>query len=138
MDPASELLRRAPAEVRLGPAGEAPAQAARSHLGDGSCLSWSPPAVPPDLLVAVDAELAARRVPPALAVWAGSLPPALFWQRWTRVEASCKLRDVPVVLWLRTHGLHEDPALALRTFVHGPAVVTCGVARRQDARPSVG
>lgn len=132
MDPASELLLQAPTEVRLGPAGDAPEQSARSHLGDGRCISWSPRSLPPGLHVALDAELADRCVPAALSVWAGGLPSAVFWERWTRVETSCKLREVPVVLWLRRHGLHEDPALALRTFRHGPAVVTCGAAHRQD------
>lgn len=128
MAPASErLLREAPGAVRLHPAGSPPPAGVRSHLADGRCLSWQPSAVPPGTACAVDAELLATPVPARLARWAGCRSPELFWPRWTRVEASCKLRDVPLVLWLRQHGLHEDPVLALSTFRHHDAVVTCGV-----------
>ena len=69
----------------------------------------------------------AAAVPAHLQQWSGGLDPQAFWSAWTRAEASCKLRDVPVTVWLRTHGLRPDPSAALRTFVLDDAVVTCGV-----------
>jgi len=95
---------------------------------------WLPVDVPAGLRLAVDAELAHRPVPSALARWSGTADPAAFWPRWTRIEAGCKLRDVPVAVWLRTRGFRADPALALTTFVHRDAVVTCGTAPNPPRR----
>lgn len=122
------LLAAAPGAVRLGPAGPArPPGVARSYLGDGRCVSWLPGLSPAGLRVAVDAELATRPVPAALARRHGTGDPEAFWARWTAVEVSCKLRDVPVAVWLRTAGLHPDAAVGLRTFRRDGVVITCGV-----------
>ncbi|MDQ1642765.1 MAG: hypothetical protein QOJ90_2116 [Actinomycetota bacterium] len=98
---------------------------ARSYLGDGRCVSWWPKR-PVGVRVAVDAEIVGVPVPPALRRRFGVTDPALFWPTWTAVEVSCKLRDVPVLQWLATHGLQPDPTIATRTVRLGDAVVCLG------------
>lgn len=106
---------------------------ARSHLGDGRSASWSPPAVG-RASVAVDAELANRAVPAALAGRFGVGDPEEFWPLWTQLEVCCKLLDVPVVLWLGTRGLAPHPAVAMRTLQIGDLIVTCGLLHGTDGR----
>lgn len=96
-------------------------------------MSWLPSA-PPGIAFALDAELADRPVPSALSRWSGGLGATDFWGPWTRVETCCKLLDVPVAVWLRRHGLVEDPTLPMVTFRHRGAVVTCGAAPVEDLR----
>ncbi|MEA5153636.1 hypothetical protein [Raineyella sp.] len=109
-DPAEILVSTEhPARPRGPQGGRRPAHGApaRTHLPDGTVLSW----LPPDLLTvtryAVDAEYADRRVPRTLARRFGSED---FWTRWTRAEVCAKLTDTPILLWIDTYGLPADPA----------------------------
>jgi len=111
---------------------------ARSYLADGRTVTWEPPPGVPGR-PAVDAELAAQPVPPALAARfpAEAADPGTFWRCWTRAETLAKLAGVPILLWLTRHGLRPcaDEACvcgraALTTTVIAAGgtdiVVTCG------------
>ncbi|MEP6464545.1 MAG: hypothetical protein ABJC62_14295 [Frankiaceae bacterium] len=118
-------LLAAPASVRISPAKvKVPAGTPRCYLGDGRSVLWASGGA---LRCAVDAEIAGRSVPRALARRYGA-EPARFWPRWTAVEVVCKLRNVPLPVWLRQHGLVPDPDLAVRTFRLADLVVSCGAA----------
>ena len=104
-----------------------PARGLRSHLADGRVVCWSTP-VPGGLRLAVDAEVSNQPVPPALAHRFGLADPRLFWPAWTAAEVSCKLRDVPILIWLRDRGLTPDPAIRTRTLRIADITVTYGVA----------
>ncbi|MDQ1624760.1 MAG: hypothetical protein QOJ49_258 [Actinomycetota bacterium] len=123
-------------EVSVTDPGDAAARTsrARSYLADGRCVSWSPERAA-GVDVAIDAEIADAPVPPALRSRFGVTDPALFWPAWTAVEVSCKLRDVPLLQWLATHGLRPDPAITTRTVRHGDAVVCLGAI---SPRPRAG
>lgn len=69
----------------------------RSHLSDGRVVGWFG-----DDDVVLDAELAEASVPPALAARFGTED---FWARWTAAECAAKVHDIPIILWLRQHGL---------------------------------
>ncbi|NUR05488.1 MAG: hypothetical protein HOQ22_01910 [Nocardioidaceae bacterium] len=103
--------------------------AARSHLSDGRCVGWFAP--PGDATnVAVDAELEVAP-PPALAARFGA---DRFWERWTRAECAAKLSDVPIVVWLRRHGLGCPPdqgidLVTVRLRGAPSVVVTVGIRR---------
>lgn len=104
-------LAGADAEARLRSDGaDASAALTRSHTSDSRTVGWygSPP---PGWELAIDAELTDAAVPPALAARYGR---DSFWARWTRAESLSKLFRVPIVLWLRRHGLRVPP--------HVPAV----------------
>jgi hypothetical protein len=106
---------------------------ARTYLADGRVVRWHPP---DDRPWAIDAELLAQPVPPALARRTGVTDPALFWPQWTMLETVCKLLDEPVLLRLRRLGLDGGRAGAVRTWTrcHGGIVVTIGVDVRRPAR----
>lgn len=99
----------------------------RSYVADGRCVGWygAPGWV-------VDAELSDQQVPPALAKRHGV---ADFHRRWTRAECAAKLADVPIVLWLREHGLDMPSAdFELHTFGLDDLVVTVGRWAPEAAR----
>jgi hypothetical protein len=99
------------AETRLRVAGaDASAALTRSHTSDFRTVGWygSPP---PGWELAIDAEVTRAEVPPALAARYGG---DAFWARWTRAESLSKLLQLPILLWLRRHGL--------RVPAHVPAV----------------
>lgn len=103
----------APSEVRAllrwGTPQEVADATNRSYLGDGRVVGWFGAAG-----VVVDAELHAVIPPRALAARYGSQD---FWERWTAAECRAKLANVPIVLWLRRHGLDGD--------LDGVDVLTC-------------
>lgn len=100
------LLQHAEARLRLTCA-DPSAALARSHTSDFRTVGWygSPP---PGWDLAIDAEVTDAAVPPALAERFGRHS---FWARWTRAESVSKLMRVPIVLWLRRHGLGLPPHL---------------------------
>jgi hypothetical protein len=104
----------------------------RSYLADGRLVQWRPPheANPAARAWAVDAELTAQEVPPALAARFGGASPEAFWVAWTRVEVVCKLLAVPVGRWLAEHGLDVSAAgeagVAWFTEAVGDITVTVG------------
>lgn len=102
-------------------------QGPRSHLADGRIVSWTSPP-PRGLRLAIDAEITDQPVPPALARRFGIGDPRRFWPAWTAVEVSCKLRDVPVLIWLRHRGLAPDPEIWTRTLYLKDVTVTWGAA----------
>jgi hypothetical protein len=69
----------------------------RSYLADDRVVGWygGPGAV-------IDAEIAGQHVPRALAARFGVDD---FWARWTQAECAAKLADVPIMIWISTHGL---------------------------------
>ena len=98
----------------------APGAPVRTHLPDGTVLSWrpaTPDVATPDVAAryAVDAEYADQPVPAAMARRFG---PADFWTRWTRAEVCAKLADTPILLWLDAYGLPVDPAAGTGHRVH--------------------
>jgi hypothetical protein len=128
-----QLLEQAPAHLFLLPAaGAVPAEAVaggvRSYVADGRCVVWAPPDRGTGARIAVDAEIAAQPVPPALARRSGIADPAVFWPRWTVVEASCKVTGIALSRWLRTRGLCNEPSLPVRTLVLEDLVVSCAFA----------
>ena len=66
-----------------------------STVADGRLVCWEPTG---SARVAVDAELAAAPVPPALARRWGSADPESVWPGWCATECVAKLTDTPVVL----------------------------------------
>lgn len=123
----ARLLAVAPDALTVEPAGAGgPGSAARSYSDDGRVVRWTPAEHPAGLRFAVDAERSARPVPAALARRHRVGDADEFWPLWTAVEVACKLRDVPVPVWLRRQGLRPDPAVVARTFRAGDLVVTCG------------
>jgi hypothetical protein len=86
-----------PVELRIGTPAELAGALTRSTLADGRVVGWygAPGRV-------IDAELADRPVPPALAAAYGT---ERFWERWTAAECAAKHFDVPIAVWLREHGL---------------------------------
>jgi hypothetical protein len=73
----------------------------RSHLADGRVVGWyGEPGV------VIDAEIASVEPPETLARRYGH---DRFWARWTAAECRAKLADVPIAIWLRTHGIDEGP-----------------------------
>lgn len=87
----------------------------RSRLADGRVVGWFGA---PD--VVIDAELLSAVPPPALVARFGGDG---FWGRWTAAECGAKAFDVPIVLWLREHGLSAGP-LAVETVVLGDVIVS--------------
>jgi hypothetical protein len=105
-----------------------PRHLSRAHLADGRVVAGVSPSGGLPGTLAIDAELASQRPPPALARRFGPLHDEEFWRRWTQVEVACKLLDVPVLVWLRRHGLDATPAgVDLHTYVEAGIVVTVGV-----------
>jgi hypothetical protein len=82
--------------------------------------------------LAIDAEISHQPVPPALARRFGILDPRLFWPAWTAVEVSCKLRDVPILMWLRHRGLTPDPDILTRTLEIADITITTGATERGE------
>ncbi|SDB80609.1 hypothetical protein GA0111570_102400 [Raineyella antarctica] len=89
----------------------------RTHLPDGTVLSWRPLELDSIVRYAIDAEYADRPLPRALTRRFGTED---FWTRWTRGEVCAKLTDTPILLWVDTYGLPADPAagtaLRVRSF----------------------
>jgi len=83
----------------------------RSYLADGTLVQWRPPidARPDVMRWAVDAEIGTQAVPRALADRTGVRQPERFWPRWTAIEVTAKLLDVPIVMWLAEHGPTHGP-----------------------------
>jgi hypothetical protein len=98
----------------------------RSYLADGRVIRWHPP---DDRPWAVDAELAAQDVPPALARRTGITDPAVFWPQWTAFETVCKLLDESVLVRLRRSGFAGNHVAGVRTWTrcYQGIVVTIGV-----------
>ena len=79
-----------------------------SRVADGRQLCWRPSKLR-SASFAVDAEIITQPVPPALrARLAAAVETAEFWRRWTRAEVCAKLFDVPIVVWVRRHGLPDQ------------------------------
>jgi hypothetical protein len=95
---ARDYLARAETHLRVDGTGPA---LTRSHTADFRTVGWYGPPLAGHRL-AVDAEVNAGAVPPALGERFGT---ADFWARWTRAESLCKAFDVPIAVWLRRHGL---------------------------------
>lgn len=110
---AAELI----AGIRIGTAAEMADALTRSRLADDRVVGWYGARG-----LVLDAELAGQRVPPALAARYGA-DPGEFWDRWTAAEAAAKASDVPIVLWLRAHGVGPGP-VPVRTLHLGPLVVS--------------
>jgi hypothetical protein len=98
--------------------------ATRSYDHGGACLAWRAPGG----AGACDME----RLDKDPGTLPGSLgvPADGFLDRWVAVEASAKLRDVPMLLWLKRRGLAPDPGLRIHrvaaagrtmAFCRGPA-----------------
>lgn len=99
---------------------------ARSYLGDGRRVSWSPPR-PAGVLIAVDAELTSHPVPRAIGRRFGTGDPLELWRLWTSNEVAAKLLDVPILVWLTRYGLRTHvPGITTRTLVIDDVVVSCG------------
>ena len=104
----------------------------RSYLADGTLVQWRPPidARPDVMRWAVDAEIGTQAVPRALADRTGVRQPERFWPRWTAIEVTAKLLDVPIVMWLAEHGLSARAAaghgVVLRTVRRADLVITVG------------
>jgi len=99
---------------------------ARSYLGDGRRVTWSP-LTPAGTVIAVDAELAHQPVPRSLGRRFGTADPFDFWRLWTTNEVAAKLLDVPILLWLARYGLRTHvPEVTTRTLVIDDVVVACG------------
>lgn len=118
------------ADVRVGP--EIPDRVdpqihgARSYLGDGRRVSWSPLRTA-DTLIAVDAELTHQQVPRSLGHRFGADDPLDFWRRWTTNEVAAKLLDVPILLWLARYGLpFQVRGVTTKTFQIDDVVISCG------------
>ena len=100
--------------LRVLPAGHRCGQGTHSTVADGRRVCWTPTT---PARVAVDAELAAGPVPPALAARWGSADPDVVWPRWCWVECVAKLTDTPVLLLARTRPEpgHPDRPVRLGT-----------------------
>lgn len=98
----SDYLAQAEAHLRVDARGPA---LSRSHTADSRTVSWFGPSLPGHRL-AIDAEVTDAPVPPALAARFGTRS---FWAGWTRAESLAKVFGVPIVVWLRRHGLRVPP-----------------------------
>lgn len=99
--------------------------ATRSRLADGREVVCDRVA-PDGRAVACDAELVAPP-PPRLAAALGVRDPRAFAAAWTRAECCAKLHDVPMLVWLRRHGLAPAADVELETTETAGVVVTVGV-----------
>ncbi|WOQ16765.1 hypothetical protein [Raineyella sp. W15-4] len=111
------LSTESPARLRGPQGGTRPAYGSptRTHLPDGTVLSWRPADLSVVERYALDAEYTDQRVPAALARRFGRED---FWTRWTRAEVCAKLTDTPILVWIGTHGLPADPAAGTGLRVH--------------------
>lgn len=126
MPPPSEPPASAERWLRL----DEPGSYTNSHLADGRRLGWHGP-VPPGCALAIDAEITAAPIPPALARRFGT---DRFWERWTRAESLCKLADVPMLAWVGRHGLDrpDPPGVRCRTLLLADLTVTVAIAKRRS------
>lgn len=85
---------------------------------------------------AVDAEIAAQPVPPALARRTGISDPAIFWPAWTRAEVVAKLTGEPILLLLKRAGLPVEipEGIEVSTIEREDLVISLG----SMSKPSVG
>jgi hypothetical protein len=108
-----------------------PGTRAVSYLSDGRQVVWEP-RDPCAGGLAVDAELLSQSVPPALATRFAPKSRLAFFVAWTQAECTAKLLSVPVLVWLREHGLRGDPHLRLRTILCRDIVITIGRSERNE------
>lgn len=87
-------------------AGHRCAGGAHSTVGDGRLVCWQPET---SARVAVDAEIAAAPVTPALARRWGSDDPFSVWPRWCATECVAKLTDTPIVLLAQVRPVAVGP-----------------------------
>lgn len=110
--------------------------AARCYLADRRGVAWT--ALSPNgSRLAVDAELIDQRIPPAVLQRAhlslDDVDAREVWRRWTQAEVVAKLRDIPILMWLREYRLtmpldvDADGPIALRTVDHDGLIVTFGI-----------
>lgn len=78
-----------------------------SRLDDGRRLCWTPLEAGA-CRAAVDAERLDRPPPRALAARVGHVTDERFWWLWTRAEARAKVRDIPILDWLRRVDWTQD------------------------------
>ena len=108
-----------------------PMRRAVSYLADGRQVVWEPRDSQGDE-IAVDAELLSRPVPEALAARFVPASRAAFYAAWTQAECAAKLNAVPILVWLRQHGLSGDARLRTATIVRGDLVITTARRSRSD------
>lgn len=125
----SELL----AHLRIGSDAETADAVTRSHVADGRVVGWYG-----EHGVVIDAEISGAEPPSALVARYGASD---FWGRWTAAECRAKLSGVPIVLWLREHGL-EPPGADLGEPSQVVTLVledlTVSVGRAPSARTAPG
>jgi hypothetical protein len=107
----------------------------RSYDRYGSCFSLQ---APPDLFpkaLALDIEARDTAVPSMLYSLSGCKGTDEFWAIWTRSEVAAKLLNIPILAWIRTHGLlstieknspHFSPDLKTRTLLTSSHVISFG------------
>lgn len=107
-------------EAALFDAGEAPwPDATRSYDHTGAALAWRAPGG----MGACDVERLDKDV--------ADLPERLgvahetFLRRWVAAEAAAKVRDVPIVLWLKQKGLSVDGLVVHRAEAEGRVMAFC-------------
>lgn len=141
MDSPAALLQAAIAEGALelvdAPGSHHCEGGTHSRLADGRALCWRPELHANTIGYAVDAEIAAQPLPPALLARLGAPrdgEPVTFWEAWTRAEVCAKLFDVPILVWITRHGLPaSSPVRRGPETVHyatagvGDLVVTYGL-----------
>jgi hypothetical protein len=138
LGPAGLSLRVARSPVEVWPAGADHRCVGGTHtrVADGRLLCWSPEDLPAAASCAVDAEIATQPVPPALRRRSGIADPATFWRLWTRAEVRAKVRDVPIVVWLRAVDWAGDedlpgvPPADVATTTVDDLIVSFGVGAR--------
>ena len=114
----------------------------RAHLSDGRCVGWRGD-VPHGVDLVLDAELGDRPPPEVLGRRFGLHD---FWERWTRAECAAKLTDVPILHWVKAHGLAVPPgvmeSVTLSAHWLAPGLVVSvawrGHGRLGRARPATG
>ena len=108
------------AEIRADapriPCAQSPGPRAYDHLGNR--LRWFPPAALGVRKSACDLEDCSRDVS-FMAAQLG-VEPAQFHQRWVASEVLAKLADMPILEWLKTHGLFAcEPGAPVRAEIPG-------------------
>jgi hypothetical protein len=78
-----------------------PGPRAYDHLGNRLC--WFPPANFGVQKLACDLEDCSRDV--SFMAWQFGVAPAQYHERWVTTEVLAKLADMPMLEWLKTHGL---------------------------------
>jgi len=105
-----------------------------SWTSDGRRVCWNPGA---GVVGAVDAESRHARVPASLAR-RYPLPRPDFWVAWTRAEVHAKLLGVPILSWLKAHGLGGWEVPGIRTATHDVEDLVVTVGRLESAPRTTG